>query len=33
MRVGAAGRDLHERRFAIERTVEAIVGQPARVAP
>jgi hypothetical protein len=28
-RVGAAGRDLHEHRFAIERTVEAILGKPA----
>jgi glycosyltransferase involved in cell wall biosynthesis len=27
-RVGAAGRDLHERRFAIERTVEALLGLP-----
>ena len=27
-RVGAAGRDLHERQFAIERTVEALLGLP-----
>ena len=31
-RVGAAGRDLHEQRFAIERTVEAILGASAQVA-
>ena len=32
VRVGAAGRDLHEQRFAIERTVEAILGASAQVA-
>ncbi len=30
--VGTAGRDLHARRFAIERTVEAILGATAQVA-
>jgi glycosyltransferase involved in cell wall biosynthesis len=32
-RVGAAGRDLHERRFAVARTVEAILGASPVVGP
>lgn len=32
-RLGAAGRDLHERWFSVARTVEAIVGPSRRVAP